>query len=167
MLFRSSAGNLLGLTPERLGLQRQFLGLGARDAINIMGIVTSVGGANMLLFLAGLSNIPQELYEAAQVDGASSWARFWQVTWPQLAPTTFFVVIMSLIGGLQGGFEVARVMTNGGPAGTTTTLSYYIYDLAFNRMELGYASALAWVLLTLVFSLTLIVWKYGNRYAND
>ncbi len=85
------------------------------------------------------------------------------MTWPQLAPTTFFIVVMSTIGGLQGGFEQARVMTNGGPSGTTTTLSYYIYTKAFEEFRIGYASAVAWVLFAIIFALTLVNWKFGNR----
>src|SRR5439155_11876456 len=117
-----STANLLALIPERVGFSARYLGIGARDALVIMGVWIAIGGNNMLLYLAALSNVPEELYEAADIDGASTWKRFWNVTWPQLAPTTFFIVVMSIIGGLQGGFETARVMTEGGPAGTTTTL---------------------------------------------
>jgi len=74
---------------------------------------------------------------------------------------------MSVIGGLQGGFEQARVMTTGGPAGTTTTLAYYIYSLAFEQFRIGYASAVAWVLFAFVFVVTMINWRFGNRAAND
>lgn len=135
----------------------------AKPALVLMGIWASVGGGNMLLYLAGLSNIPQELYEAADLDGANNWRKFWNVTWPQLAPTTFFVVIMSVIGGLQGGFEVARVMTNGGPAGATTTLGYYIYNKAFLEFRLGYASTVAWTMFMAILVITLIQWRYGSR----
>src|SRR5690242_6105155 len=121
----TSTHNLLALAVERLGFDRKQFGVGARDAILIMGIWIAIGGNNMLLYLAALTNIPQDLYEAAQIDGSGKWKAFWNVTWPQLAPTTFFIIIISTIGGLQGGFEQARVMTQGGPAGTTTTLTYY------------------------------------------
>jgi len=162
-----SADNLLGLHPERvLAGMREFFGLGARDAIIIMGIWVTAGGTNMLLYIAAISNIPQDLYEAADVDGAGGWAQFRHITWPQLAPTTFFIVIMSFIGGLQGGFEQARVMTQGGPAGTTTTLSYYIYIKAFEEFQMGYASAVAWVLFSLIFAVTLVNWTFGNRSIN-
>ena len=133
----------------------------------IMGFWAAIGSNNMLLYLAGLSNIPPELYEAASIDGASPMQRFWQVTWPQLAPVTFFIVIMSMIGGLQGGFEMARTMTQGGPAGSTTTLSYFVYTEGFNTGRLGYASGIAWVLFALVFMVTIFNWKFGNRYVND
>ena len=79
------------------------------------------------------------------MDGASSLQRFWHITWPQLAPVTFFIGVMGIIYGLQGGFEMARVMTMGGPAGSTTTLSYFIYLEGFETGRLGYASAAAWV----------------------
>jgi multiple sugar transport system permease protein len=163
----SSTKNLLSLGAERVEIVASQFGLGARDAIIIMGIWTAAGGGNMLLYLAGISNIPQELYEAAGIDGAGRWAQFRHVTWPQLAPTTFFIFIMSFIGGLQGGFEQARVMTLGGPAGTTTTLSYYIYTKAFEEFQIGYASAVAWVLFIMIFAITLINWRFGSRYVNE
>ena len=141
--------------------------LWAKPAIMIMAFWGAIGSNNMLLYLAGLSNIPEELYEAADVDGASWSQRFWHVTWPQLAPTTFFIVIMSVITGLQGGFEMARTMTRGGPAGATTTLSYFIYTEGFETGRLGYSSAVAWILFLMVFLVTVFNWKLGNRYVND
>ncbi|NCQ28040.1 MAG: sugar ABC transporter permease, partial [Armatimonadetes bacterium] len=140
-----SMQNLFGLDPEHVKFTAKFFGLGARDAIIFMGVWTAIGGNNMLLYLASLSNVPPELTEAAELDGAGKWQVFRHVTWPQLAPTTFFIVIMSMIGGLQGGFEQARIMTGGGPAGTTTTLSHYIYNKAFTEFQIGYASAVSWM----------------------
>jgi multiple sugar transport system permease protein len=139
----------------------------AKPAIMFMGLWMSIGSNNMLLFLAGLSSVPAELYEAADIDGASGFQRFWHVTWPQLAPITFFIFIMSVIGGLQGGFEMARVMTQGGPAGSTTTLSYFIYTEGFSTGRLGYASAIAWALFAMVFTVTMFNWKFGSQYVND
>jgi len=139
----------------------------AKPALILMGLWMAVGGANMLLYLAGLANIPEDLYEAARIDGAGRLQIFRAVTWPQLAPTTFFIVIMSTIAGLQGGFEQARVMTNGGPAGSTKTLAFYVYEKAFMELELGYASAIAWVLFLIVFGLTALNWRFGNQYVND
>jgi len=139
----------------------------AKPAIMIMGLWGAIGSNNMLLYLAGISNVPQELYEAADIDGASRFQRFWHVTWPQLAPVTFFIIVMSVIHGLQGGFEMARTMTKGGPAGSTTTLSYFIYSEGFETGRLGYASAVAWALFIMVFSVTMFNWKFGSRYVND
>jgi multiple sugar transport system permease protein len=161
-----STQNILGLGVEHVRITLKQFGLGARDALIIMGIWTAIGGNNMLLYLAALTNVPQELYEAAQIDGAGKWAIFRCVTWPQLAPTTFFIVVMSFIGGLQGGFDQARVMTQGGPAGTTTTLTYYIYTKAFEEFQIGYASAISWVLFITIFVVTLINWRFGSREMN-
>jgi multiple sugar transport system permease protein len=139
----------------------------AKPSLMFMGFWAAIGSNNMLLYLAGLSNIPQELYEAADIDGASRTQRFWHVTWPQLAPVTFFILVMATIGGLQGGFEMARTMTQGGPAKSTTTLSYYVYTEGFETGHLGYASAIAWTIFALVFAVTLFNWKFGNRYTNE
>lgn len=158
-----STQNIFGLTPEKLGFSASQFGLGARDALIFMGIWTAIGGNTMLLYLAALTNVPEELTEAAQLDGAAKWAVFRNVTWPQLAPTTFFVVIMGVIGGLQGGFEQARVMTAGGPAGSTTTIAYYIYSKAFEEFQMGYASAIAWMLFGIVAVWTAVYWRFGNR----
>jgi multiple sugar transport system permease protein len=122
-----------------------------------------MGGYNMVLYLAGLQGIDPELYEAAGIDGANKWQKFWNVTWPMLTPTTFFIFIMSMMGGFQGGFDAAYVMTGGGPAGSTTTIMYYIYNNAFQWFKMGYAAAIAWVLFILVFIVTLINWKVGGK----
>lgn len=158
-----STANLLGLEVEQVRMSIKQFGLGARDALIIMGVWIAIGGNNMLLYLAALTNVPQELIEAAQLDGAGKWSVFRNVTLPQLAPTTFFIVVMSFIGGLQGGFEQARVMTGGGPAGTTTTLTYYIYTKAFEEFQIGYASAISWILFAIIFVVTLVNWKFGAK----
>ncbi|MCX7920226.1 MAG: sugar ABC transporter permease [bacterium] len=134
-----------------------------KPALMLMFFWSSVGGVNMVLYLAGLQNVPSHLYEAAEIDGASGWQKFIHITWPMLTPTTFFIFTMSLIGGFQGGFDAAYVMTGGGPAGASTTLSYYIYNNAFVWFKMGYAAAIAWVLFFLVFIVTLLNWKYGGK----
>ncbi len=139
----------------------------AKPSLMLMGFWAAVGSNNMLLYLAGLSNVPGELYEAADIDGAGRFGKFWNITWPQLAPVTFFIVVMSVIGGLQGGFEMVKTMTNGGPRESTSVLSFYIYQQAFELGRLGYASAVTWTLFALVLAVTLFNWKFGNRYVND
>jgi len=161
-----STNNLLALDPQTGFSATGNFGLGARDAIVLMWIWATVGGNNMLLYLAGLSNVPGELYEAAMIDGAGRWRTFWNVSWPQLAPTTFFIVIMSVIGGLQGGFEQARVMTEGEPADTTVTLCFYIYREGFEQFRLGYASAVSWMLFLMIFVATMVNWRFGSRQVN-
>lgn len=158
----TSTKSLLGFMKLPGSQSNGTFGIGARESIMIMSIWAGIGGNNLLLYLAGISNIPPELYEAGDIDGCSTWQRFRYITWPQLAPTTFFISVMAIIGGLQGGFEQARLMTEGGPAGTTTTLSYYIYLQGFERLDLGYGSAVAWVLFIMIFGVTLLNWKYGQ-----
>jgi multiple sugar transport system permease protein len=138
----------------------------AKPAIILMGVWLAIGGGNMLLYLAGLSNIPPELYEAAAIDGATGWQRFVHVTWPQLAPTTFFIVIMSTIGGLQGGFEQVMIMTEG--KYDTVVLTYYQYEVAFkDRAELGLASAIGWIMFAMIFVMTLLNFRLGSRLTNE
>ena len=158
-----STDNLLGFLPLPAHFNSTGFGFGAREAIIIMGFWMGIGGNNMILYIASISNIPESLYEAADIDGAGSIAKFWHITVPSVAPTTFFITIMAIIGGLQGGFEFAKIMTAGGPAETTTTLAYYIFTEGFNELRLGFASAVAWVLFIIVFGATLVQWKYGNR----
>ncbi len=113
-------------------------------------------GFNTVLFLAGLQNIPKELYEAATVDGAGTWAQFWRITLPLLAPTTFFVVTTTSIQAMQI-FDQVFILTipPGGPGTSTTTIVLYLYSQGFRNFRQGYASAIAWVLFLLIFGLTL------------
>ena len=135
----------------------------AKPALIIMGLWAAIGGQNCILYLAGLQSIPDELYEAAEIDGASWWHKLRYITWPMLAPTTFFILVMSIIHGFQAGFVSIHVLTRGGPAGATTNLLYYIYNHAFEWFKMGRAAALSMILFMVVFTLTLINWKFGRR----
>lgn len=130
-------------------------------AIIIMAVWQTVG-FNTVLFLAGLQNIPGDLYEAATVDGAGKWAQFRNVTIPMLAPTTFFVVTTTLIKSLQV-FEEIFILTNpvGGPDNSTLTLVVYLYQNGFQYFKQGYASAIAWVLFIVIFGATL--WQFRRQ----
>lgn len=114
-------------------------------------------GFNTVLFLAGLQNIPGELYEAATVDGAGPWDKFWGITLPMLAPTTFYVVSTTTIQAMQV-FEQVFILMNPpeGPNNSTITLVYYLYRSGFQNFQQGYASAIAWVLFIVIFGLTLV-----------
>lgn len=133
----------------------------AMPALIILSVWKSFG-YNMVLFLAGLQNIPLHLYEAAIMDGASPWQRFRYVTFPLLSPVTFFVVVMTTIGSFQV-FDQALVMTQGGPGLATTTLVMNIYQVGFQSFHIGYASAIAWVLFAIVFVCTLIQFWFQRR----
>jgi multiple sugar transport system permease protein len=114
-------------------------------------------GFNTVLFLAGLQNIPGELYEAATVDGAGAWDKFWSITLPMLAPTTFYVVSTTTIQAMQV-FEQVFILMNPaeGPNNSTITLVLYLYRSGFQNFQQGYASAIAWVLFIVIFGITLV-----------
>lgn len=135
----------------------------AKPALIIMNVWGSVGGYNMILYLAALQGVPRDLYEAAEIDGANSWQKFWNVTWPQISPTTFFIATMSIIGGFQSGFDPAFIMTGGGPNGSTTTIIYYLFNNAFQWHHMGYAAAIAWVLFLIVYLVTIFKWKFFSK----
>lgn len=130
----------------------------ALPALIIMGIWGGTGGT-MVIYLAGLQSIPEEMYDAAKVDGASGLQRLLYITIPLLRPTTFFLFITSVIGTFQIFTEV-YIMTNGGPLNRTTTIGYYLYTNAFRELEMGYATAMAFVLFAMIFVFTVIQWKY-------
>jgi multiple sugar transport system permease protein len=115
-------------------------------------------GGSMLIFLAGLQGIPTVLYEAAEIDGAGSWRRFIHVTLPMLSPTILFTLVMNIIGSFQV-FTQAYIMTAGGPNNATLTYVLYIYRHGFEFFEMGYASALAWILFVIIMGFTLLVLK--------
>ena len=122
-------------------------------------------GYNIVLFLAGLENIPGQYYEAAKVDGATRWQVFRHITWPLLSPTTFFVLIMTTIVSFQM-FAYVWMMTGppaGGPLGTTNVLVYYLFDHAFNFSRYGYGTAVAFILFIIILILTLIQRKAVER----
>lgn len=111
----------------------------------------------IILYLAALQDVSEDLYDAARADGAGLWARIRHVTWPSVRPTTLVVVVVTLIGLIFGSFDVVAVMTRGGPLGATDTLSFYMYEVAFRDLQMGYASALAIVSFVLIFGLTVIL----------
>jgi multiple sugar transport system permease protein len=120
-------------------------------------------GSPMLIFLAGLRQIPTELYEAAAIDGASTWARFFRITLPLLSPVTFFNLVMQTITGFMV-FTQAFIVTGGGPMDTTLFYALYLYRRAFESFQMGYASAMAWVLLLAVALCTGILFKTSGRW---
>ncbi|MGQ9730325.1 MAG: ABC transporter permease subunit [Candidatus Zipacnadales bacterium] len=169
-LVTPTSGGLFNGVLETIGLKQPGEPLKwladvrlAKPALILMGLWAAIGGQNCILYLAGLQGIPEELYEAAEIDGASWWHKLRYITWPMLAPTTFFILVMSIIHGFQAGFVAIHTLTRGGPAGATTNLLYYIYNHAFEWFKMGRASALAMILFAVVFTLTAINWKYGRR----
>lgn len=128
-------------------------------------------GYYMVIFLAALQDIPQEFYEAARIDGAGSWHMFRHITWPLLKPTSFFVLLVSTITGVAGlqAFDLIYVMTQGGPANSTTLGIFYIYEQAFRYNDYGYAAAMAsfLVLILLFATAAMFVLTRGGRFESD
>ena len=132
-------------------------------------VLTSVWkdlGFVVVLFLAGLQAVPQEYYEAASLDGAGRWMQLRAITLPLLAPTTFFVTIISLINSFQV-FDQVWVMTEGGPAGATSVLVERVVRHAFSYGEMGYAATLSWAIFALVFAVTLVQLRLQRQEASD
>ncbi len=145
--------------PNWLGSTRWAL-----VSVIIMSIWQQVG-YSMVLFLAGLQGVPQQLYEAAKIDGAGPWARFLFITLPMLSATTFFVLVIGVINSFQV-FDQAFIMTQGGPANATNTIVYNIYQNAFQFFNMGYASAMAWVLFAIIFAVTIVQFRMQRRWVN-
>lgn len=152
-----------GLINKIFGLDINWLkdSSWALPAIIIMTIWKDFGYATVL-FLAGLMGLPEDVYEAAQMDGASKWLTFRKITLPLLAPTTLFVVITSLISYFQAYIQTL-IMTDGGPGTSTYVISYLIYDEAFVRYNFGYSSALAMILFVVIGILTVIMFRVNER----
>lgn len=136
----------------------------ALPSIMVMSIWKGLG-YNIVLYMAGLQNIPQHLYECAEIDGASRWAILKNITIPLLSPTTFFMLIIGMIGALQV-FEQAYIMTGGGPGVATYTIVYYLWEQGFRFSYMGYASAMGWILFILVFLVTILNWKFSGRFVH-
>lgn len=131
-------------------------------------IIVSVwrnAGYYMVMYLAGLQAVPGELYEAATVDGANGWQKFWKVTFPMLTPTTFFVSIMMVIYCFKI-YDVVAIMTDGGPGRATKMLVSYIFELSFEQIKYGLASAVAMVLFVIVLSITIIQFRTEKKFVN-
>ncbi|MBW4701440.1 MULTISPECIES: carbohydrate ABC transporter permease [unclassified Micromonospora] len=124
-------------------------------------------GAPMVIFLAGLKQVPTELYEAASVDGASRWSQFWHVTLPMLSPVIFFNLVLETINGFQG-FTAAFVLSNGtgGPVDSTLMYTLKLYIAGFTDLEMGYASAMAWVFLIAIGLITVVFFSTGRFWVH-
>ncbi|CQR54101.1 carbohydrate ABC transporter permease [Paenibacillus riograndensis] len=132
-------------------LQDPSYALGALIVMGLWGI-----GNTIIIYLSGLQGVPEDLYEAGELDGAGPFRRFFSITLPLITPTVFFNLIMGIIGGFQY-FTQAFVMTNGGPLNSTLFYNLYLYNKAFMEFDMGYASALSWILFLIILVFTLLV----------
>lgn len=134
----------------------------AMPAVILTSVLKNVG-LNMVLFIAAIQQVSRSLYEAAELDGAGKTKTFFNVTLPMITPTVFLTVVMTVIGSLKV-FGQIYVMTQGGPSNSTKVLVYYIWEKAFKLFQMGYASALAFVLFFVVLILTLLQWQLRKRW---
>ena len=160
---------LLNNTLRSLGLPVEWTRLNwwqdrtlVKPAFIIMGIWRGVG-YQALVYVAALQSVPRTLYEAAEMDGANAWHKFWAVTWPILTPTTFFLLITALIGGFQIFVEPA-IMTNGGPANESLTMVMLIWRRGFRDFAMGYAAAQAWLLGVIIMAITIMNFLLARRW---
>jgi len=133
-------------------------------AIIIMSIWAGIGYA-VLIYTSAIQSLPEELYEAAQIDGATGLQQFIKITIPMLSPTTFFLVTTTLIGSFQV-FGQIYIMTKGGPGTSTHVLVYYIYTSAFTFFKMGYAASMSWILFIILFIVTIVQWKFQEKWVN-
>lgn len=122
-------------------------------------------GYNMIVYMAGLQSIPKDLYEAADIDGANGWVRFFRITLPMLSPTTFFLLITGIIYTFKV-FDLIAVLTQGGPAGSTNMIVWYLYETAFTNLKMGYASAMAMILFLCILVITFLQWIGQKKWVN-
>jgi multiple sugar transport system permease protein len=158
----------------RFGILNFFLSLAGIAGPNWLGspryalwafVIMSLWGigGNVVIYLAGLQGVPVALHEAATIDGANAWTRFWKITLPLITPVILFTLVMGVIGTFQT-FTQAYIMTGGGPANATLFYLLYLYRNAFNWFEMGYASALAWLLFLIILICTVILWSTSARW---
>ncbi len=163
LLFNDQVG-LINYVLTQIGLSPvAWLGSawGARMTL-VIAVTWRWLGYNMIILLAGLQTVPQQLYEAAEIDGATRWQKFRYVTLPQIRPVLLFVVVSSTIGTFQL-FAEPYIITGGGPSNATITVVQYIYNQAFIQLNLGYASAVSVLLVLIVSAMSIVQIKYGGE----
>jgi multiple sugar transport system permease protein len=148
----------------KIGIAGPYWLASPRTALfSIVLIAVWGSGRAVLIYLAGLNDIPRHLYEAAEIDGANPVRKMWHITLPLLTPQVLFNVVTLLIFSMQA-FTEPYVMTQGGPANATTLYALHLYNRAFQDLSMGYASAMAWLLFLLIFGLTLLLFRLSRRY---
>jgi multiple sugar transport system permease protein len=137
-----------------------------KPSLILMGVWRSFG-ATAIFYLAALQNIPQVYYEAAKIDGAGPWQSFWRVTLPLITPITFYLLVMGVIGNMQSFAEIHVMLSNGGTEYSGATIVYFLWQKAFQNYEMGFACAVAWILGSIIFILTLLQFKTMRHWVYD
>lgn len=169
IMFRWIFGTQYGLLNAGLGLLgiEPISWLGDPSIVMVSFIIMSIwgSGANMLIYLGALQNVPTELYEAAEVDGAGSFIKFFRITVPMITPVIFFTMINGIIAALQE-FQTPFILTEGGPNNASLFMVLYLYRNAFQWFQMGYASAIAWLLFIFVLILSLLIVKSSSAWVH-
>jgi multiple sugar transport system permease protein len=164
-IFNPDFGILNGILWTLFGihgpayLQDEFWVLPSLMMMAVWGML----GRNMIIYLSGLQSVAPELYEAADIDGANAWHKFFRITLPMLTPIIFFNLVMGLMDSFKL-FTQAYVMTQGGPRYASLFYVYYLYQHAFQRFHMGYASAMAWVFFLILMGLTVLVFRSSKAW---
>jgi multiple sugar transport system permease protein len=164
-LFNTKLG-LLNFLLDKIGIPPVPWLTDPRIALPAIAFMSLWGvGHTVVIYLAGLQDVPVELYEASELDGATGAQRLWHVTLPMISPVIFFNLIIAIIGVFRV-FDVPYIMTNGGPARATQMISMYVYDHSFLYVNMGYASAMAWIQLVIILALTGLAFWTSKRWVH-
>jgi ABC-type sugar transport system permease subunit len=162
----------------RSGLVNQFLALFGIDGPNWLSdttwampalVIMMIWGSLpivIILYLAGLQRVPEDIYAASSLDGAGKWRQLWSMTWPNVWSTTVLVAVLQAVSFISGSFEIALIMTDGGPLGTTRSLALYSYMVAFSERDIGYASALSLFQLVLLIAVVVLA-RVATRFRKE
>ncbi|XKI12741.1 ABC-type sugar transport system, permease component [Sporosarcina sp. ANT_H38] len=167
-LFRGTEAGMINYLLSFVGIEPQLFLSDSSQALAVLAglSIFKVAGSTMIYYFAGLQSIDRQLYEAARIDGASSFKIFWTITFPLLKPIHFFVAITTTIGSFQI-FDSAYLLTGGGPNYATTTIVYYLYEQGFTSLNLSYAAVLSYVLFFIILVISLIQRKYLGQESNN
>lgn len=167
-IFNVNFGLLNYLILQLTGLQGPDWGSSqwAMPVVVIVGTWASAGGTGMLIFLAALQGVPQELYEAGEIDGTGAWSRFRHITLPMISPTIFFMTVLGIIASVRSFDLIFNLSSDaaGGPAYSRYVTALHIYNSAFRYSEMGYASALSWIFLLVILGVTLVQFVLQKRW---
>lgn len=163
-LFNGTESGLINYLLSFIGIDTQLFLANSKQALAVLAglSIFKVSGSTMIYYFAGLQSIDKQIYEAARIDGASSFRMFWAITFPLLKPIHFYVAIMTTIGSFQI-FDSAYLLTGGGPKYSTTTIVYYLYEQGFTNLNLSYAAVLSYVLFAIILTISLIQRKYLGK----
>jgi len=163
-LFSGNEQGMVNTLLQAFGIEPQLFFSSSAQALPVLAglSIFKVSGSIMVYYLAGLHSVPGQLYEAATIDGAGAWRKFWGITFPLLRPIHFYVAILTTIGSFQV-FDSAFLITSGGPNHATTTLVFYLYQEGFAALRFSYASVLAYVLFAIILLISLVQRKFLDK----